>query len=145
MASATPPNGVRSPNGQPVKGKRNIVPAIPLHYPNHRRGPSKAAVSQETTTPAKSEKSDAGSGDERLASHSDGVQHPMTPESLSSSVHKVEAGNDSREGASPLSGKTSEDAKVVNGELKVFFCTCTWHQTDASCRSRSQRRVHAST
>lgn len=114
MASATPPNGLRSPT-KPQDGGQRVPVAIPLHYPNHRRANSRA-VSQETTTSAKSEKSDAGSGDERHTAH--GGQHPMTPESLSSSIHKPEeSSSGSRDERLSVPEKAPDAAEHVNGEL----------------------------
>jgi hypothetical protein len=124
MASAAPSDGVRS--GMKPESTRPRVPvAIPLHYPNHRRGASKA-VGLETTTPAKSEKSDNGSGDERGLAHRHGGQHPMTPESLSSSIHKPDvAMPESRDESAPVPETAPEANEHVNGtysRLGELFC-----------------------
>jgi hypothetical protein len=119
MASAAPSDGLRGPT-KPQSVRPRVPVAIPLHYPNHRRGASKVA-GLETTTPAKSEKSDSGSGDERilpLPRRQNGGQHPMTPESLTSSIHKPDGVvSESRDEAAPVSRTVLEPTEHVNGEF----------------------------
>jgi hypothetical protein len=95
-----------------------VTPAIPLHYPNHRRSGSKAVTqSQELSTPAKSEKSESGEDTIANHGHKNGIlQHPMTPESLSSSIHK--AGVDQAEEPLPVpeTATASEGVEHANGK-----------------------------
>jgi hypothetical protein len=98
-----------------------VVPAVPLQYDRsqQRRRANTKSISHKAPTPAKSEKSDTTSGDERHTIHG-AVQHPMTPESLASSLHKGEGSVavSQEEGLSvPVKEPEPEPVADVNGEF----------------------------
>lgn len=113
-----PPNANTSP-ARPAPGQRRVVPAIPLQFPRsqQRRRAGTNSLSQELPTPAKSEKSDTTSGDERHTSHGM-AQQPMTPESLTSSLHKTDGSVFiAQEEGGTASEKEQAPVQHVNGEF----------------------------
>jgi hypothetical protein len=126
MAPANPPNSQPSPARPTAHGQRRVVPAIPLQYPRaqQRRRADTKSVSHWVPTPAKSEKSDTMSGDDGHVDHGM-IQHPMTPESLASSLHRAEGSvSTSQEEGLPAPEKEPEPTGQVNG--KCGYENCTW-------------------